>query len=147
MTGMNQLSENSEMRYQGIIFNLKKFYGEIMVKNNTFDSLQFKFAACDIINANQTRNETYLWKTGNFYQGKALFYHKNSSNIQFVDNNFTNCNSAIGLIYITRSGDESTVLIHGNQFIQNSALFGANVIRLNLEESVGYQNNLLNTMV
>jgi hypothetical protein len=147
MTGMDLLIPSSEMRYQGIIFNLKNFFGDIMVKNNTFDSLQFKFASCSIVNTQNTIDSSYLWTNGNIFQGKTLFYHSNPLNIQFVDNNFTSCNSAVGLIYITKSVNNSTVLIHGNKFIQNSALFGANVIRLDMLESIGYQQNLLNYMI
>lgn len=42
-TSANFVTSTSEMRYQGIILNLKEFYGDILIKDNEFKSIQFKY--------------------------------------------------------------------------------------------------------
>ena len=127
---------------QGIILNLVNFYGTIMIKNNTFNSLQFKFQNCGIVNINDTNYSSYLWNIVDVMQGKTLFYYNGTSTLQFVNNTFSNCNSAVGLIYIVKKSDDSALLFHNNTFERNSALVGANAIRIDILKSKNYDENL-----
>ena len=142
------LPQSSEMRYQGIILNLKNFYGDILIKNNTFDSLQFKFQDWSIKSIENTSNTTssYLWSSGDVIQAKSLFFYKGKSNIQFVQNTFTGWNSAVGLIYIVKTYDHSVVLVHGNTFEQSSSLFGTDVLRIDVLNTVRYNETLTGYM-
>ena len=56
------------------------------------------------------------------------------SSIEIYGNSFTKCNSLGGSIFITReSSYNGGIIIHNNEFIQNSALYYVNVLRLILQ--------------
>ena len=143
---VSNVNSISEMRMQGIILNLVNFYGDIMIKGNTFDSLQFKFENCGIANYNSTDYSNYVWNQSDVAQGKTLFYYNGTSNIQFVNNIFSKCNSVVGLMYLVKMSDDSSILIHNNTFEQNSALLGANTIRIDIIRTVDYNEYVVNYM-
>ena len=142
MSSINYVRSNSEMRILGIILNLVKFYGNIMIKNNNFDFLQFRFQDWGIVLVNDTDYSSYLWNSVNVVQGKILFYYNGTSTIEFVSNTSSNCNSALGLIYIIKKTDSSELLFHSNIFQRNSALHGANAIKIDILKSKSYDENL-----
>lgn len=111
-----------------------------------FDSLQFKFESCSIINEEPPDISEYLWPSPEVYQAKTLFYYNGQSNVEFVENAFTNWNSAVGLIYVVKNSDYSGLLIDGNTFENSSALFGANSIRLDILQSKNYTDTLSDYM-
>ena len=63
-----------------------------------------------------------------------LYINVKKSSIEIYGNSFTKCNSLGGSIIITReSSYNGGILIHNNEFTQNSALFYVNVLRLILQ--------------
>jgi predicted outer membrane repeat protein len=132
------MGKDNVMKYQGIILNLEKFYGDILIKGNTFDGLQFKYANWEVTQGSNTFNASSLWGQDDVTQLKALFKIDLYSNVQFVSNTFNGCNSYSGLIVIKKYSNDAGLLIHSNTFTQNSALTVANLVRIDISTSLGY---------
>ena len=136
------VGQSNPMRQQGLIFNLDSFYGKVHFYDNTIDSLKFKYGACEeYYNDEVTFDGDEMWDDNrDVLQAKGLIYmNVLSGEVEIYGNSFSNSNSALGLIYLKRYYDESTLmLIHDNTFTGNSALIGgANAIKIDL-----YHNNL-----
>ena len=138
----HQVSSTSKMMYQGIILNLSNFYGNIVVKGNTFTGLKFKYNNWEeVYNSGTSYDSDNIWGSLTILQAKSLIYVKvNSGQLEIYSNTFKNCNSLMGLIYLHRSSNfNSPILIHQNTFTQNSAILGANVINIYLWTNTDYK--------
>ena len=138
----HQVSSISKMMYQGIILNLSNFYGNIVVKGNTFTGLKFKYNNWEeVYNSGTSFDSDNVWGSPTILQAKTLIYVKvNSGQLEIYSNTFENCNSLMGLIYLHRSSSfNSPILIHQNAFTQNSAIQGANVINIYLWTNTDYK--------
>ena len=137
-----KISLSSEMRYQGIILNLEEFFGPVSVKGNTFDGLTFKFVNWEIREQQNDNSQGTLG--GDASQTKALIYISvRNSPIEIFDNTFTDCNSLLGLLNIYRGYQYTgSILIHENMFSHNSAISGANILKLYLVTSKNYNEPL-----
>ena len=137
----HKVSTTSKMMFQGIILNLSNFYGNIIIKSNTFTGLKFKYNNWEeIYNSGTTYDSDNIWGSSDILQAKTLIYIKvNSGQLEIYSNTFENCNSLMGLIYLHRSSSfNSPILIHQNTFTQNSAIQGANVINIYLWTNTDY---------
>ena len=138
----HQVSSTSKMMFQGIILNLRNFYGDIVVKNSTFTGLKFKYNNWEeVYNSGTTYDSDNIWGSPTILQAKTLIYVSlNSGQLEIYNNTFKNCNSLMGLIYLHRSSSfNSPILIHQNTFTQNSAIQGANVINIYLWTKSDYK--------
>ena len=129
----------TNMLYQGLILSLVDYMGSVLIKDNTFNDLKFKFANCELLNdPSEARYDTNtIWKfedvTTGFQMKALLIIDIKSEKIEIAGNTFTENNSEMGLIYIHRKSTfNGLVLIHGNIFAWNSALFGTNVLKVHL---------------
>jgi hypothetical protein len=135
------------MRYQGVIFTLKDFSGPIIIKNSTFSNIKFKFNNCTIVRTAAEHDGNSIFNQGSVNQGKNLFYYSGNSDIEIIDNTFTECNGAIGMIYVVKTTDNSSLLIHHNTFSRISSLEGPTTIQIDILESASYYYDLeLTTM-
>ena len=67
-----------------------------------------------------------------------------SSPIEIHDNKFTGCNSLNGIISLKRESDQTgSILIHNNEFTENSAIIGSNVLNIYLLLITNIQASLL----
>ena len=133
----HKLERSNKMVYQGIILNLVNFYGPVVVNNNTFSSLQFKYKSCEDIYSNNTvLDYDSIWGYyESILQAKTLIYIlAKGRDVEIFGNSFTSWNSLMGLIWIKRMVDSNTpILINSNTFTRNSALqTGANAIKIDL---------------
>ena len=138
----HQVISTSKMMFQGIILNLSNFYGNIVVKSNTFTGLKFKYNNWEeVYNPGTNYESDNIWGSPTILQSKTLIYVKvNSGQLEIYSNTFENCNSLMGLIYLHRSSSfNSPILIHQNTFTQNSAILGANVINIYLWTNTDYK--------
>ena len=139
----HKVDEYSEMKYQGIILNLSNFYGTVSFSNNKMQYMKFAFETCEDIYIAQTSTDSAdIWGTPSRLQAKTLIYiNVKYSLVEIYGNTFTNWNSLLGLIYLQRTSYfTSSILIDGNTFTQNSAIIGANAIKLYLFTSVKYSD-------
>ena len=136
----------SAMKYQGLILNLSDFNGQVTLKDNIFDSLQFKFAHCSIRDQNYTSDYSNLWSLNEAYQLKSLIFMKVYGNVEISSNTFTSCNSVSGLIFLKKYSDSAGILIHSNTFSQNSALIKVNVIRIDMATNLDYSTPITTKM-
>ena len=137
----HKVSSTSKMINQGIILNLNNFYGNIVLKSNTFSGLTFKYNNWEeIYNTGSSFEQDNIWGSPTILQAKALIYiNVNSGQLEIYGNTFTGWNSLMGLIYLQRSSSYKTpILINQNTFTQNSAMLGANAINIYLWTNVGY---------
>ena len=137
----HKVSSTSKMMNQGIILNLNNFYGNIVLKSNTFSGLKFKYKNWEeIYNTGTQFDQDNIWGEPKILQAKALIYiNVNSGQLEIYGNTFTGWNSLMGLIYLQRSSNYKTsILIHQNTFTKNSAMLGANAINIYLWTNVGY---------
>ena len=131
----------SNMVQQGKILSLQNFYGNVVLKGNTFTGVVFKWQKWEILNQNTPINDVSdsifspSSTSSNQYQAKSLInINVRNSAVEIYENTFTSCNSIFGLIYLRRSATSTgSILIHNNQFTKNSALTGANVLRIYLQ--------------
>ena len=75
-------------------------------------------------------------------QEKTLFYHYGNSTLQFINNTFFNRNSEVGLIVSFKMSDDLAILIHNSTFEKNSALLGADAIRIDILRTKDYNETL-----
>ena len=144
---------DSEMKYRGIILNLRNYYGNIAISGNTFNRILFKFQSWENIYNRQQQNDVdYIWQNNNgstILQAKTLIYiNVKSGDTEINGNTFSNCNSQAGLIYLERSSqnNHSPIFIHQNTFTNNSVLFaGSNVLKLHLFTNAGYEEEFNRT--
>ena len=142
----NLYMSDSVMKYQGIILSMAAFYGEISVRNSLFTDIKFKYPHCNPANHTTLGIESSPWNTQVVQQAKTLLRVELHNNV-FIDNNtFSGCNSHSGLIFLERTGNEHAIIIKDNEFIQNSALGVANLIRLDLATTVSYTDTLTDHM-
>ena len=140
----HKVEASSKMVYQGLILNLVDFQGNIYLNGNTFTSVQFKYSTCEDKYTSGTSYEAdTIFNTGTILQAKTLIYvNVKNQHVEITDNTFTSWNSLLGLIYLNRvSTQTGLILIKSNTFSKNSALLGANVLKLNLWTSAGYKVN------
>ena len=115
----HKVSSTSKMMFQGIILNLSNFYGNIVIKSNTFTGLKFKYNNWEeVYNPGTTYDPDNIWGSPTILQAKTLIYvNVNSGQLEIYSNTFENCNSLMGLIYLHRSSSfNSPILIHQNTF-------------------------------
>ena len=147
----HQVSDNSNMRFQGIILNLSDFFGTISLSNNQFQLLRFSYNNCEeIYNTPSDPDASDIWGSPSILQAKTLIYIKiRTSEVEIYGNTFNNWNSLLGIIYLQRSSTYITpILIHNNVFSRNSAIIGANVIKLYMYTGVSYSTIFeLNNMI
>ena len=76
----HQVSSTSKMMFQGIILNLSNFYGNIVVKGNTFTGLKFKYNNWEeVYNSGTTYDSDNIWGSPIILQAKTLIYVKVNS--------------------------------------------------------------------
>lgn len=134
------------MKYQGLLLTLSDFYGKIIIRANTFTSLQFKFAHCNLFEEQQTVNTSSLWSNTEAYQIKTIMKIDVRADLEIVSNVFSECNSVSGLIFLKKYSESAGILIHSNTFTQNSALFDTISIRLDIESTIWYGEAITTTM-
>lgn len=140
----HKVSKNSKMKYQGVVLNLNQFYGDIALWGNQFIGLTFKYNNCEeVYNPQPTSNPDSIFGDPAVLQLKTLIYiAAKSESIEIFNNSFSHCNSLQGLIFIERYSDSSSImLIYNNTFIQNSAIFGSNVLKISLFTNISYTMN------
>ena len=143
----HKVSQDSKMKYQGIILNLSNFYGNIVLSGNRFLSLTFKYENCEEVYNPSSQDSNSIFGTPSVLQVKSLIYLNSKSEfIEIFNNTFSNCNSLQGLIFIERFSDsDSTILVYNNSFLQNSAIFGSNVLKINIFTNISYTMNFTST--
>ena len=137
----HKVNLDSNMRFQGIILSLSNFYGTLSISGNRFVNLKFAFNNCEVKwNSDSVRSSDDIWGSSKILQAKTIIYvNVKSSSVEVFENTFSNWNSLLGLIYLQRSSAYTTpILIHNNTFSQNSAIIGANVIKLYMYTNVAY---------
>ena len=140
----HKVDVNSNMKYQGLILNLNSFYGTIAFYNNQVINMKFAYNNWEeVYNSASTLDSADIWGTPTILQAKTMIYiNVKSSAIEIYGNTFSNCNSLLGLIYLQRSSAyNSPILIHNNLFSQNSAMIGANIIKLHMFTSISYASS------
>jgi hypothetical protein len=68
------LGQNNEMRYRGVILNIKSFFGPIILSGNTFTRISFKYSSWEDIYRTQSDNTQFLWQENNAVQIKSLIF-------------------------------------------------------------------------
>ena len=143
----HKVDKNSSMKYQGIILNLLNFYGNIVLNNNIYSGLVFKYNNWEeVYNSPEYQTNSFsIFGSPSVLQVKTLIYlNAKSDSIEIYNNIFKNWNSLQGLIFIERaSNSNSAILIHNNSFFQNSAIFGSNVLKINLFTDISYTTNFI----
>lgn len=145
-TARNKVEATNVMKYQGMIMTLSGFRGSILIKENTFNSLQFKYERCSIAQSTYSEAPQSLWAGLEVYQAKTLFKIDLYGPVEIVGNTFNSCNSATGLIFIKKLSDTTPLLIHANIFRRNSALEIANVIRIDVRTDLAYNRGITTFM-
>ena len=138
------VSSTSKMAFQGIILNLIYFYGNVAINKNSFSGLKFKYNNWEEQqNSGTTLDTNNIWGTPTVTQQKsALIINVKSSYIEIYDNSFIQWNSNQGTVFVMReSSYNGGVLIHNNLFLQNSAIYGANVLKIFLYTSSSFYSS------
>ena len=132
---------NSKMKYQGLIINLNDFFGPVAFYSNHIINMRFSYTNWEEVYNNASQiDPANIWGNPSILQAKSLIYiNVKLSDIEIYSNIFSNCNSLLGLVYLQRSSESiSSILLHNNSFIQNSAIIGANAIKIDLFTNISY---------
>ena len=137
---------NNPMKYQGLILTLSNFYGNIKINSNIFQNLRFPFSDWGLYDNTTYQDIFSLWYVEEAYQIKTLFKIDMYSNIEFSSNTFQNSNSHSGLIIIKKYDNTKGLLVHSNSFYNNSAIININLIRIDIQNDIGYDTAIGNYM-
>ena len=147
----HKVDAKSSMKYQGLILNLSNFYGIVTFSNNQVLNLKFVYNNWEeVYNNATTLDSADIWGTPTILQAKTLIYiNVKNSPIEIFGNTFNNSNSLLGLIYLQKSSAyNSSILIDNNTFTFNSAIMGANILKLYMFTNVAYTASFnLNYMI
>jgi hypothetical protein len=148
------VSRDLGMQYQGLAITLNAFNGQVIVSNSSFSNNVFKFESCEILPQaddpylplelnstlfnplNSSDISTLNRNNGSSFdklqiKGVIAVLNHSSNALQISDSTFENNTGTKGIVTLEVGlGSLRAVLVHGNTFKRNSALFDANVVEV-----------------